>query len=152
MNLPIYQMVVIKNADLIELSRHLSEDMNLTRPVAFNVKALSLDEQREVIGVIGNWFETHQASWRYPYPVYFVADVPEAIGFIPVVSRVEELPRFFVQKDSKITVKEAQVIDRNHLLQQEIKNADPHQMASVVQSYGANHKKIFYLAAETQFY
>ncbi|MFP5492946.1 MAG: hypothetical protein ACLGG0_15700 [Bacteriovoracia bacterium] len=152
MNLPIYQIINVKNADLIEIAKLLHEDMNLRRPVVFVVKTLSLDEQREVIGVIGNWFDTHLASWRYPYPVFFVSDLAEAVGFIPIVAEMSALPKFYNQKDTKVTVKESQVLDRNRLLQQEIKNADPHQMAEVVREYGINHKKIWYLVKEGAFY
>lgn len=152
MNLPIYQIINVKNADLIEIAKLLHEDINLRRPVAFVVKTLTLDEQREVIGVIGNWFDTHSASWRYPYPVFFVSDLAEAVGFIPIVAEIAILPKFYNQKDTKVTVKESQVLDRNRLLQQEIKNADPHQMAEVVREYGINHKKIWYLVKEGAFY
>ena len=152
MNLPIYQLVQIKNADLIKVSELLSEDMNLRRPVAFVVNTLNRDEQREVIGVIENWFETHQASWRFPYPVYIVSELTDAIGNIPVAKELKELPKFFSVKDTKITVKESQVLDRNKLIQQEIKNSDPHQMTSVLQDYGINHKKIWNLVNEGFFY
>jgi hypothetical protein len=152
MNLPIYQIITVKNANLIEIAKLLHEDMNLRRPVAFNVKSLSLDEQRDVIGVVGNWFDTHQASWRFPYPVYFVSDLAEGVGYIPIVSEISALPKFYNQKDNKVTVKESQVLDRNRLLQQEIKNADPHQMAEVVREFGINHKKIWYLVQEGVFY
>ncbi len=152
MNLPIYQIINVKSADLIEIAELLHEDLNLRRPVAFVLKTLSLDDQREVVGVVGNWYETHQASWRYPYPVYFVSDLAEAVGHIPIVNDTSALPRFFHQKDAKITVKESQMLDRNRLLQQEVKNADPHQMAEVVREFGINHKKIWYLVREGEFY
>lgn len=152
MNLPIYQLVQVKNADLIKVSELLSEDINLRRPVAFVVNSLNLDEQREVIGVIENWFETHQASWRFPYPVYIVSDLTEAVGHIPVVKEPKGLPKFFNVKETKITIKESQVLDRNKLIQQEIKNSDPHLMTSVLQDYGINHKKIWYLVNEGFYY
>jgi hypothetical protein len=151
MNLPIYQLIHFKSADLEELTLHLNEDMNLRRPVALVLKALSLDQQREVIGLVENWFETHEASWRYPYPIFFVSDFSEAIGHMPVVSAVAALPKFYTQKDVKVTVKESQVLDKNRLLQQEIKNADTHSMAQVIENYGINHKKIWYLVREGDF-
>lgn len=152
MNLPIYQIIHIKNADLIDMAAMLHVDMNLHRPVAFVLKTLSLDEQRELIGVIGNWFETHQASCGHPYPVYLVADVAEAVSVVPIVAELSRLPRFFQQKDNKVTVKEAQVLDRNHLLQREIKNTDPHAVTETLRAYGLNHKRIWFLAQETAFY
>ncbi len=152
MNLPIYQIVPIKTNALEELDSLLFEGMNLTRPVAFDLKSLSPDDQREMIGLIENWFETHQASWRFPYPVYFIADFSEAIGHIPVVTSARELPKFFNQKDTKISVKESQVLDHNRLLQQEIKNTDAQKLKAAISEYGVQHKKIFFLAQEAKFY
>lgn len=152
MNLPIYQLVPVKNADLFSVTELLNEDINLRRPVAFVLTSLKLDEQREVVGVIENWFHSHQASWRFPYPVYLVSDLTEGVGNIPVVKDTKNLPKFFNMKDTKITVKESQVIDRNKLIQQEIKNADPHQMTRVLEDYGINHKKIWFLVNEGFFY
>lgn len=151
MNLPIYQILHVKNADLVEMAAMLQEGLNLHRPVALVVKSLGPDEQRELVDVIGNWFQTHQASWRFPYPVYIVSDVPEAVSRIPIVAELGQLPRFFQQKDAKITVKEAQVIDRNYLLQREIKNTDAHALAETLRNYGMNHKRIWFLAQETAF-
>ncbi len=152
MNLPIYQIINVKSAQLEDIAALLHEDLNLRRPVAYVLKTLNLDEQREVIGVIENWFETHQASWRYPYPVFIVSDYSDAIGHMPVFTEVAHLPRFYNQKDVKVTLKETQVLERNRLLQQEIKNADGHLMAEVVRDYGINHKKIWYLVKEASFY
>lgn len=152
MNLPIYQIINVKSAQLEDIAALLHEDLNLRRPVAYVLKTLGLDEQREVIGVIENWFETHQASWRFPYPVFIVSNYSDAIGHMPVFEDVTQLPRFYNQKDVKVTVKETQVLERNRLLQQEIKNADSHVMANVVREYGLNHKKIWYLANEAHFY
>jgi hypothetical protein len=152
MNLPIYQIIYVKSAQLEDIAALLHEDLNLRRPIAYVLKTLSLDEQREVIGVIDNWFETHQASWRYPYPVYIVSDYSDAIGHLPVFAEIAQLPKFYNQKDVKVTVKETQVLERNRLLQQEIKNADAHQVADVVRTYGVNHKKIWYLVKEANFY
>jgi acyl-CoA synthetase (NDP forming) len=152
MNLPIYQIINVKSAQLEDIAAILHEDLNLRRPVAYVLKTLNLDEQREVIGVIENWFETHQASWRYPYPVFIISDYSDAIGHMPVFTDVTHLPRFYNQKDVKVTVKETQVLERNRLLQQEIKNADSHEMAEVIKEYGINHKKIWYLVKEASFY
>ena len=152
MNLPIYQIINVKSAQLEDIAALLHEDLNLRRPVAYVLKTLSLDEQREMIGVIENWFETHQVSWRYPYPVFIVSDYSDAIGHMPVFTDVTRLPRFYNQKDVKVTVKETQVLERNRLLQQEIKNADSHETAEVLKAYGINHKKIWYLAKEAHFY
>jgi hypothetical protein len=152
MNLPNYQMIPIKNPDVIQVSNLLFEDINLRRPIVFVLSTLKLDEQRDVIGVIENWFETHQASWRYPYPVYIVSDFGEAISRIPIVKDVSGLPKFYQVKETKTTVKESQVLDRNKLLQQEIKNSDPTQMTKVLQNYGIGHKKIWHLTREAEFY
>jgi hypothetical protein len=152
MNLPIYQQIHIKNADLVQVSEQLYEDMNLHRPVVFVLSSLSIDEQREVIGILNNWFDTHQASWRYPYPVYIISTLTAAVSLIPVVSQLSDLPKFFHSKETKITVKESQILDRNRLLQQEIKNSDPHQMTQVMNEYGIDHKKIWFLVNESSFY
>ncbi|MBY0517991.1 MAG: hypothetical protein K2P81_13870 [Bacteriovoracaceae bacterium] len=152
MNLPIYQILPIKSADLHEIASLLHEDLNLKRPVVFDLLTLSKDDQREVIGIVENWYYTHQASWRFPYPVYFISVFGESLGHIPVVSELKKLPKFFNQKENKIGVKESQVVDKNRLLQQEVKNADPQQTTEILKDYGIQHKKIWFLVNEGQFY
>jgi hypothetical protein len=116
MNLPNYQLVQIKNSDLTQISELLNDENNLKRPVVYVVNSLNLDEQREVIGVIENWYDTNEISWRVPYPVYIISDLTEAVGHITVVSDKTKLPKFFNIKEGKITVKESQVLNRNKLL------------------------------------
>ena len=152
MNLPIYQIIHVKSAQLEDVVDLLDRDMNLRRPVALLLKSLSPDEQREVIGLVENWFETHNVSWHFPYPVFCVADHGDAIAHMSVVAELSELPRFYQQKDVKVTVKETQVLERNRLLQQEITNAGPHVMADVGREYGSAHRWVWELARETDFY
>ena len=71
---------------------------------------------------------------------------------MPTVKSVEELPRFFHQKDSKLNVKESQLLERNALLQQEIKNTDAEFVTETVKIYSAIHRKVYDLDKELQFY
>lgn len=152
MNLPIYQIINVKSSQVEDVMAVLNVDMNLHRPVALVCKNLDRDQQLEVIGLVENWFSEGLSSCRFPYPVYIVADHGEALGQVSVVPEVQALPKFFHQKELQTNVKEAQLIDRSRLLQQEIRNLDPKQNQDTLKRYGLQHKKIWFLVKEAAFY
>lgn len=152
MSLPIYQHINIRTFQLDDLKNFLHREMNLKHPVAINIKHLEFDQQREVVGLIENFFETNNLSYKFPYPIYLVMDHQKTITQMPSVSSVEELPKFFNQKESKMNVKESHLIGRNRLLQQEIKNADTEVIQTNIDKYGSIHRRVYEMEKERLFY
>lgn len=152
MSLPVYQHINVRTIQLEDLRNFLSKDLNLRHPVVLNLKFLDLDQQREMIGLIENFFETNNLSYKFPYPVYLVMDHQPTITNMPSVSATDQLPKFFTQRESKMNVKETQLIGRNKLLQQEISNADPQSIDDSVQRYSSIHREIYTNEKERLFY
>ena len=152
MSLPIYQHINVRTIQLEDLKNYLHRDMNAKHPIALNLKHLDFDQQREMVGLVENFFSTHNLSFKFPYPVYLVMDQDKTITRMPTVKTAEELPRFFNQKDTKMNVKESHLLGRNKLLQQEIKNSDAESVHENIQSYGNMHRKVFELEKERLFY
>lgn len=152
MSLPIYQHYNLRSASLDDLSTLLSPELNMKHPVVMNLKFLDLDQQRELIGLIENFYVSHNISYKFPYPIYLMTDHEPTITKMPTVKVNEELPRFFTQKESKMNVKETHLVGKNRLLQQEIKNSDSLANQNSVNQYGNFHKRIFELESERVFY
>lgn len=152
MSLPIYQHINVRSIQLEDLKIFLHEDMNVKHPVALNLKELEQEQQREVVGLIENFFSTNNLSYKFPYPVYLVTDHDSTLTNMPTVRKPEELPRFFNQKETKMNVKESHLIGRNRLLQQEIRNTDSEATQENIQKYGSFHKRVFELEKERLFY
>jgi hypothetical protein len=152
MSLPIYQHINIRTFQLDDLKNYLHREMNLKHPVAINVKYLEFDQQREIVGLIENYFETNNLSYKFPYPIYIVMDHQKTITQMPAVPSLEELPKFFSQKESKMNVKESHLIGRNRLLQQEIKNADTEVIQTNIDKYGSIHRRVYEMEKERLFY
>jgi hypothetical protein len=152
MNLPVYQNINVRSIHLEDLQNMLTDELNLRHPVALNLKHLDLDQQREIIGIVENFFVTHNLSYKFPYPIYLITDHEATITQMPTVRIQEELPRFFVHKDTRMNVKEAHLSEKNRLLQQEIKNSDAAEVYSNIAKYSANHRQIFMLEEEKMFY
>ena len=152
MSLPVYQHINIKTAELEDLKNFLNLEMNLKHPVALNLTLLELDQQREMAGLIENYFSTNRISFKFPYPVYLVMAHQRTITHMPAVQNISELPRFFTQKESKINVKESHLLGRNRLIQQEIKNTDSDFTQETIQNYGKFHRTIYELEKERLFY
>ena len=152
MSLPIYQHINIRTFQLDDLKNFLHREMNLKHPVAINIKHLEFDQQHEVVGLIENFFETNNLSYKFPYPIYLVMDHQKTITQMPSVSSLEELPKFFNQKESKMNVKESHLIGRNRLLQQEIKNADTEVIQTNIDKYGSIHRRVYEMEKERLFY
>ena len=151
MSLPNYHTIHLKSSELEELKQFLEPDLNLKRPVVFNLKSLTFDQQREVIGLTENFFTSNNISFKFPYPIYFVTDHEASITQMSLVNSVEQLPKFFTQKESKMNVKESHVLGKNKLLQQELKNNDAQQSEIEISTYGQFHNKIHELEHERLF-
>jgi hypothetical protein len=152
MSLPVYQHITIKNASLEDLGHMLHPDMNLKHPVVINVKALDLDAQREIIGLIENYFSSNNLSYKFPYPIYLLSDHEVSITKVPLVHEQNELPKFYTQRESKMNVKETHLAGKNKLLQQEVKNCDTSANSGDIENYGFSHRIIFELEQERKFY
>jgi hypothetical protein len=152
MNLPVYHHIKLKSAAFEELSALLFPEINQKQPVVFNLLSFNLDEQREIIGVIENYFATNELSYKFPYPVYVLTVHESTISGLPLAKKPEELPKFFLQKEGKMNVKETQLLNRNKLLQQEVRNADAGASEEEIQHYGHIHRKIQEYEEERLFY
>jgi hypothetical protein len=152
MSLPVYQHINVRTIQLEDLKNFLIKDLNLKHPVVLNLKFLEIDQQREMIGLIENFFETNNISFKFPYPVYLVTDHESTITQMPTARDTESLPKFFTQRETKMNVKESQVISRNRLLQQEITNADSQNVDESLRKYGQVHKQIYEMETERMFY
>lgn len=152
MSLPVYQHLTLKSSSLEELNGLLAPEINLKHPVAINLKAIDRDQQREIIGLIENYFVSHNLSFKFPYPIYIVTDHETSIGQLPLVQDLKELPKFFTQRESKMNVKETHLIGKNKLLQQEVKNSDASSNSSAIETYAEAHRIIYELETERKFY
>lgn len=152
MSLPVYQHINVRTIQLDDFKKILNKDLNHKHPVALNLRFLELDQQREIIGLIENFFETNNISFKFPYPVYLVTDHESTITHMPTSRDTESLPKFFTQRESKMNVKESQLIARNRLLQQEITNADSQSIDEGITKYGEVHRQIFEMEKELLFY
>lgn len=152
MSLPIYQTINVKSASLDEIKALLGQDLNLKHPVAINLKNLDHDQQREVIGLIENYFVSHNLSFKFPYPVYVISDHERSVTKLPLVNKNEDLPKFFAPRDSKMNVKESHLIGKNKLLQLEVRNSDTSSNERGITNYGESHRVIFELEEERKFY
>lgn len=152
MSLPVYQHLNLASASLDYLSNILNPELNLKHPVSMNLKNLDLDDQREVIGLIENYFVSNNLSFKFPYPVYVISDHEKSISKMPMVNDIKELPRFYVQKESRMNVKEAHLAGKNKLLQQEIKNTDTSSNIKDIETYGEAHRIIYEQDIERKTY
>jgi hypothetical protein len=152
MSLPAYQHLTLKTSSLEELEAILDTGMNLRHPVVLNLKTMALDQQRETIGLVENFFVSNNVSFRFPYPVYVVSDHEPGITRLPLIDDPARLPKFFSPREAKMNVKESQLAARNKLLQQEVKNADASSNAAELDFYGESHRKVFELEVERKFY
>lgn len=152
MSLPIYQTINLKSASLEDLTSILHPDLNLRHPVILNLQKLTLDDQREVIGIVENYFTTNNLSFKFPYAIYLISDHEKSISHVPLVNSLEELPKFYTQRDTKMNVKEAHLSGKNKLLQLEVKNSDTDSNEKILQSYAEGHREIFELEIERRFY
>lgn len=151
MSLPIYQTITLKSASLEDLGHILAAELNLKHPLVFNLKNLDFDAQRELIGLIENYFVSHNLSYSFPYPIYLVSDHEASISEMALVKRIEDLPKFFSQKETKMNLKESHLAGRNKLLQLEVRNSDAAANTNELHLYGKTHRQIYELEIERQF-
>lgn len=152
MSLPIYQHINLKSASREDVSDVLHPALNLKQPTVFNLKNLDSDEQREAIGLIENYFNSKNISFRFPYPIFIISDHQPSISKIQLVDDVNALPNFFTQRETKMNVRETHLANKNKLLQQEVSNNDASSNHSSAMNYGESHRIIYEQEVERKFY
>lgn len=152
MSLPIWQQIHIRTSSLEDLNFVLSQNLNLKHPAVIVISTLNSDQQREIIGLVENHYFSNNISFKFPYPVYILTDHESSITTMPTVRDLKFLPQFFAQKESKMNVKEAHLVSKNKLLQQEITNSDTQANEIEFAEYGQFHRQIYRLEDERQYY
>ena len=152
MSLPVYQHFKIRTAALEDISQLLHPDMNTKHPVVFHLNTLEMEDQREIAGLIENYFDANNVSFKFPYPIYLITDHEKSITNIPVVKSQSELPKFFTPKESRMNVKETHLAGKNKLLHQAIRNVDPEVTRRDFEAFGKAHREIYELELEGLFY
>jgi hypothetical protein len=152
MTLPIYHLIQLEADYFEKLQSILSPNLNTHQPIVFDAKKLDIDQQRELIGIVENYFSSNSLSHRFPYPIYILSDLEKSISRIILVKEKSSLPKFFNQKGANINIKESHYISRNELLQQEIKNGDAIQNEDELLAFAQIHKKINHLEEERLIY
>ncbi len=152
MNLPVYLHIHLKNDSPDEILSKLDPEMNMKSPVAFHLESMSREEQRQLIGMIENYFETENISYKFPYPIYIISELESSITGMQLVKKQEELPKFFQQKEGRMNVKETHLALKNRLLHQEIRNVDPAVMRTELARYAMVHRQIYEGEKEYSFY
>lgn len=143
MSLPVYQTITLTAANLDDLVSYLRPEMNSRHPLVFNLLELNFDQQRETIGIIENFFHSNNVSFKFPYAVYVLTVHGPSITHLPVVKDVKSLPKFFNQKDGRMTIKESNIASKNRLLQTEIRNVDPTRHQEELKRYAQAHRTIW---------
>lgn len=151
MNLPVYHFINLNASNIDDLESFIKPDLNFRTPCVLNLLELDADLQRETIGLIENTLTTQNSSFLYPYPIYLMTIHEPSITRMPVVGKMEELPKFFNQKESRLNVKESHILSKNRLLQQEIRNSDPYQNREELQKYADYHRQLFAGDQERRF-
>ena len=84
MSLPVYQHYNLKSSSLEDLEAFLKPDLNLRHPVVINLKIFTPDQQRDLVGLIENYYVSNNISYKFPYPIYVVTENESTISKMPV--------------------------------------------------------------------
>ncbi len=152
MSLPVYRHIHVRTDSIDELVALLSVELNIKNPVAFHLETLNSHQQKEMVGIIENFFDTENVSFKFPYPVYVISTLESSISNMPIVSAQEKLPKFYSQKEGRMNVKETHLALKNKLMNQEIKNVDPKLTRDNLEFFALEHRQIFELQQENSFY
>ncbi len=151
MNLPVYQFLNLNASNIDDLETLIKPELNFRTPCVINLLELDPDLQRETIGLIENAFTSVNSSFLFPYPVYLITVHEPSITRMPVAGKIEHLPKFFNQRESRLNVKESHILSKNRLLQQEIRNTDPYQNREELERYANYHRQLFAGEEERRF-
>jgi len=152
MSFPIYKIIKIQESYFDQLHSIILHNSNQTQPIVFDTLSLDLDQQREFIGLIENFYLSHEISFKFPYPIYVITLHGNAISKISLIRSIGNLPNFFKDRELKLNVKESNALSKNNMLQIEIKNVDELTRESNLKSYSQFHKEIYALEMERKNY
>jgi hypothetical protein len=152
MNIPVYRHLKIILFSHEEISEILSGEFNLRHPVAIDISEMPPTNQKDFIFFLEQYFKTRNESFLFPYPLYIICQIDPSTTEIPILFSKKDLPRFYTKKESRMNIKEASLANKNKLIQQEIKNADPNLYINELRNFGETHRTIFKQEIERNFY
>lgn len=152
MNLPVYKYHKFTTFSKEELEQVIFEDFNLRSPAVIDILEMTVEDQKEFVTYVENYFTKRNESFLFPYPIYFLSQINSFQTKIPILKEKKYLPRFFNKKESRMNVKESGLADKNKLIQLEIKNSDPNFYQQEIKNFGETHRTIYQQEKERIFY
>jgi hypothetical protein len=135
-----------------ELTELLFDDLNIQNPVVFDLRSLSIDDQKKAIVLIEEFFLTKNLSYNFPYPIYALSGYKDESSGLTSLRSEREIPLFFTKISGKMNLKENHLKEKNALIQRQIKNSDHDRCSEVLKDYSYTHKKIYLEEQERLFY
>jgi hypothetical protein len=152
MSFPIYKIIKIQDSYFDHLQSIILQNTNQTQPIVFDALLLDIDQQREFVGLVENFYVTNEISFKFPYPIYIITLNENSISRISLIKSIKNLPVFFKDRELKLNVKESNALAKNNMLQIEIKNVDENTRESCLKTYSQFHKEVYELEIERKIY
>ena len=143
MQLPLFKKVSLNSENFEKYILTLGPDTNLRNPVLIDLDALTHEEQTLFFELLLPSITSKKLSFHFPYPIFIKTLLEFNSPDLLLIKNDSELPLFYQRKESKMNLKETQILMKNKLLQQEIKNSDIGVLLDQVDSYAKDHRKVY---------
>lgn len=153
MAFPVYPKNSLKISPESDLGLLINNEINLRFPVIIEFISSSFEEETKLIKHLQNRLNDLNVNPGFPYPIFAITtfEPNQSITFTCLRSK-NEIPRFFLQKDGRLNLKESNLLDKIKLLQQENFNSTSLENMKIIKKYAQAHRLINSLDQERKSY
>ena len=153
MAFPVYPKNSLKISSDSDLGLLINNEINLRFPVIIEFISSSQEEDTKLIQHLQKRLNDLNVNPGFPYPIYAIttSEPDQTITFTCLRSK-NEIPKFFLQKDGRLNLKESNLLDKIKLLQQETFNCSSVENMKIIKKYAYSHRLINSLDQERTSY
>lgn len=153
MAFPVYPKSSLKISSDSDLGLLINNKINLRFPILIEFISTSFEEETKLIQHLQAHLDKLNINPAFPYPIFAITSFEpgQSITFTCLRSKTE-LPRFFLQKDGRLNLKESNLLDKIKLLQQETFNSTSLENMKIIKNYANSHRLINSLDKERSLY
>jgi hypothetical protein len=149
LSFPVYKKISLNSHQKRLIHSQLDQIDFGERPLVFELGHM-IKNQDEALANLESYFEEHSIN-IFTYPIVVLANIPNYLGKLNILSNIKNLPQFFKIKTKQLNAKENQKLNYVELKQTHMKNMQLNEFQPILDEYTRTHKRIHRLNNENEY-
>jgi len=152
MRIPSFKEFQLEATDVVSIEEAISSCQVGEQPFYLMAHQFDKDALDKLLSNISRIFKFLKIDPHFPYPFYVVTELLHDHEFFPIANSLGHLPDHFKVKIKKLRHKELDILQKTRITAEKIRNKPIIEKIKSIESSFSNHKELYELCKETQFY